>query len=192
MRYTGAILASCCAVVLVASSFTATAAPPAAGKPTIWATWITRDIEIDLQDLPKLYTCNDLWYKLHGVLLAIGAREYMDIKPYQCGAQASGGGRSPRIDVRFQTLRELTGADIRWAQTSAKRKTVRLGPGQPKILDSSDCALLSQLNGTLFSYLGTHVVETDLQCSSPEAGHNFSLAVDTLIAVPVTSSHTRA
>ncbi len=184
MRRTGALFAASCAFALALGPLTASAAPPPGGPSATWATWITRDVQIDLRNLPKPYTCDDLWYKVRGVLLAIGAREYMSISPHNCGARASGGGRSPSIEAKFQTLRALSGPDARWAQTSAVPKTVRLGPGEPQTLDTSDCALLSQLNETLFSYLGAHVVAADLKCSSPQSERKFSLAVEALIAVP--------
>ena len=186
MWRTGVIAACSCA--LAASSLVAGAAAPgtaaASAPPVTWATWITRDVQIPLQNLPKAYSCDDLWYKLRGILLAIGARQYMSIMPYNCGSNAPGGGRSPTLDLKFQTLRVLTGADTRWAQTKAERKTVRLGPGEPKILDSSDCALVSQLSGTLFSYLNLHVVTSDLECSPPPSARKFGIAVDTVIALP--------
>jgi hypothetical protein len=182
------VVACSCTLALATSSLSAHAAAPAATPPVTWATWITRDIHIDLPNLPRAYSCDDLWYKLHAILLAIGAREYMAITPYHCAANAAGGGRSPSVDLKFQTLRELTGVDARWAQTSAMRKTVRLGPGEPKVLDSSDCALLSQLQGTLFAYLEMHVVASNLECSSPQATRKFSIVVDTLLAVPTQHS----
>ena len=170
----------------VAASATAEHASPSAQSP--WATWITRDIQIDVKDLPKPYSCDALWYKLHGVLLAIGAREYMAVTPYKCGPKAAGGGESPTLDLKFQTLRALSGADAQWAQTRARWKVVRLAPGEPKILDSGDCALLSQLNGTLFTYLDMHIVSANLQCSGPPSAQKFSISVDALIAQPSTPS----
>ncbi|HTW37206.1 MAG TPA: hypothetical protein VMD49_01405 [Steroidobacteraceae bacterium] len=184
MWRSGVIGACACVLALAASAPSAHAASAAAATPVTWATWITRDVEVNLQNLPKAYSCDDLWYKLHGILLAIGAREYMSITPYGCGAKASGAGRSPTLDLKFQTLRVLTGADARWAQTKAARRTVRLGPGEPKTLDASDCALLSQLSGTLFSYLDMHVVTSDLECSAPQSAHGFSIVVDAIVALP--------
>jgi hypothetical protein len=187
MWRTGIVLACSCVVTLAASSFTARAAPPPTPA-TTWATWIMRDVQFDLPNLPKAYSCDDLWYRLRGVLLAIGAREYMDIRTYNCAANAPGGGRSPSVELKFYTLRALTGADARWAQTGAVRKIVRLGPGEPKILDPSDCALLAQLQGTLFTYLDMHVIAADLPCSSPQASRKFSISVDALVAVPSKNS----
>jgi hypothetical protein len=192
-----------CAVVLLASLFVSSvaAAAPAHASPATpaqqtpstqptWATWITRDIQIDLKDLPRSYSCDQLWYKLRGVLFAIGAREYMAITPYNCGPKAAGAGRAATLDLKFQTLRALSGPDARWAQTSAVWRVVRIAPGEPKILDPSDCALLSQLNGTLFSYLELHVVSADLQCSGPPSAQKFSISLDALIAQP--SAHPAA
>lgn len=157
----------------------------ATGEP---ATWITRDVEVNLQKLPKTYTCDALWYKLHGILLAIGARQYMSITPYNCGRGAASDGRSPTLDLKFQTLRALSGANARWAETTAVRRTVRLGPGEPKTLEPGDCALLAQLEGTLFAYLGMHVVATNLECSSPRGASRFSLSVEALAEKTAQSS----
>ncbi|MGB6450381.1 MAG: hypothetical protein WBE92_06485 [Steroidobacteraceae bacterium] len=162
-------------------------APQTAGEP---ATWITRDVELKLQNLPKVYSCDDLWYKLHGILLAIGARQYMSIRPYYCGHGAANAGRSPMVDLRFQTLRALSGANAKWADTTAVDKVVRLGPGEPKILDTGDCALLEQLDGTLFASLNMHVVATDLDCSSPRSAARFNLSVQALTPQPAQSSGT--
>jgi len=181
------VLASWSLTLLSAASFASEVASQQtpSGAET-WATWITRDVQIPLQGLPKTYTCDALWYKLHGILLAIGARKYMDIMRYNCGAKAAGGGRSPTLDLKFQTLRALSGAEARWAQTKAVQKVVRLGPGEPKTLDSGDCALLSQLNDTLFAYLQLHVLSTDLSCSAPRSAQAFGLSVEALIATPDT------
>ncbi len=151
--------------------------PQAAGQP---AAWITRDVELNLQNLPKVYSCNDLWYKLRDILLAIGARHYMSIMPYDCGPGAANAGRSPTVDLKFQTLRVLSGVNVRWADTTAVSKVVRLAPGAPKIIDAGDCALLAQLDGTLFPYLNMPVVAKDVECSRPRSAARFSLSVQAL------------
>jgi len=142
---------------------------------TEWAAWINRDIELALQDLPRAYTCDELWYRFHAILLAIGAREYMSIESYDCAK----GGRSPRVDLKFFTLRQVTGDQIRWANTRAVEKTVVLAPGQPTRLEPDDCALVRQLKGTLFPYLDLPVTSARFDCSDPSA-HDFELAARVL------------
>lgn len=185
MKY-GAVVSRVCLLALGAAPF---AAPAGATQPTSQpAAWITRDVEVNLQSLPKTYSCDDLWYRLHGILLAIGARQYMSITPYHCGRGATDGGRSPTLDLKFQILRALSAANARWADTRAVRTTVRLAPGEPKILDAGDCSLLEQLEGTLFAYLNVHVVSSDLQCSAPQAAGRFSLSVQVLAEKPASVS----
>lgn len=182
MRHPATLLACVCLLALAAPPF-ASAATQASGEP---ATWITRDVEIKLQNLPETYTCDDLWYKLHGILLAIGARQYMSITPYNCGPAAARGGRSPTLDLKFQVLRTLSGANVKWAETTAVNQVVRLGPGEPKILGAGDCALLAQLEGTLFSYLGMNAVPANLECSAARGGgaSHFGLSVEVLTEEP--------
>lgn len=146
---------------------------------TEWAAWINRDIELDLQDLPHTYTCDDLWYKLHAILLAIGAREYMSIERFDCGKGASSGGGSQRVHLRFFTLRQVTGDQVRWANTRAMEKTVTLAPGQPVRLEPEDCTLVRQLKGTLFPYLDLPATSARFDCSAPSA-HDFELSIRVL------------
>ncbi len=183
MRHRAAVALGCLLALGAARDGTA----DSAGTP---ATWITRELEINLQGLPKAYSCDDLWYKLHGILLAIGAREYMAITPYDCGHAAAGGGRSPTLDLKFQTLRALSGANVRWAQTTAVSRIVRLAPGEPKILDAGDCALLEQLEGTLFAYLGLHAVSSHLDCSAPRRAARFDVSLEALVETSTPASET--
>jgi len=163
------------------ASAASAAAESSASAPagTEWAAWINRDVEIDLQDLPQTYSCDQLWYKLRAVLLAIGAREYMAIEPYYCGKGARDGGRSPSLHLRFQTLRTVTGKEVRWANTRAVEQTVVLKPGEPKRLDAGDCALVKQLQGTLFAYLDIPVSAARFECAAPSQ-HDFDLSVRVL------------
>jgi len=64
---------------------------------------MAHDIVVDLRDLPKAYSCDDLRNKLRDVLLAIGSRP-LQIATYRCERALGAGGRSPGIHLRFDTL----------------------------------------------------------------------------------------
>lgn len=162
----------------------AQAAPPGSPPGTGWAAWIDRDIQVDFQNLPRAYSCNDLWYKLHAVLLAVGAREYMSITPYDCGNGAAHGGRSPSVHLRFQTLRPVTGKDVLWANTHAAPRVVRLAPGEPTRLEAGDCVLVKQLEGTLFAYLGLKADTEKFECAATPSPGDFALSVKVLARWP--------
>src|SRR5690348_4653616 len=54
----------------------------AAPRPALWRTF---NMIVNLQNLPRTYTCNELWYELHGILQRLGAWPYsINILPYNC------------------------------------------------------------------------------------------------------------
>ncbi len=146
------------------------------------AQWRPNDLIVELHDLPKVYSCDELWYKFHGVLLQIGARPRMNILAYDCGSEAGAAAYSPRVHLQFQTLEAIPANDARWADTQAAYRTVRLGPGSPTTLNDSDCELLSQIKDLLLPALSDdHTIAFHLACQSVSARHAaFALTVSVL------------
>ena len=146
----------------------------AASAPAVWA---PHELIVDLHDLPRRYTCDDLWYKFRGVLLTLGARQDMEILPYRCEAN------SPQVQLKFSTPKLLEGANARWAELTAVTRKVQIAPGSPDKLDSSDCELMAQVKASLLAYLGDPIVSYRLPCQSPgEAGEPaFDLTLKVLV-----------
>jgi len=148
----------------------------ASQAPTEPAEWRTYDLLVDLQDLPRTYSCDELWYKFRDVLKALGARAGMSITPYHCGSAGGGAGQSPDVEAAFQLPQPLQGAAKRYAQFSVVAHAVRLAPGTPRSLLPSDCEFVRQLRGTLLAALPLHVTAADFDCSAAHA--SFALTVD--------------
>ena len=150
----------------------------AGGAPTKPAVWFAHDMIVDLQDLPKRYSCDDLWYRFHDVLLSIGARPDMQIFAYQCNT------RSPRVHLQFSLLQTVSGGEIKYAGLQAGTEAIRLEPRHPRSLDASDCALLQQSKDTLLPALPVRVLSYRLSCVAPTSGHRqFYLSVQALSPV---------
>lgn len=146
------------------------------------AVWIQHDIVVHLEDLPRRYSCDDLWYKFRDVLLALGARQNMRILAYRCESALGAIARSPSVHLQFELPQAVQGGDVRWADMQANPRTVRLGPGSPASLDASDCELLRQIKSGLLPALSDHVVAYHLACqAAPAARHPFSLSVQALV-----------
>lgn len=158
----------------------AAAAAYATPSPVSPAQWRTYDLLIDLQDLPRSYSCTDLWYKFRDVLLRIGARHYMLIEPERCQVKGGPAERSPRVHVKLQMPYRLSGAQTRYADTSSSEHLIRLAPGEPASLQDSDCALLQQLRDELLGALPVRVAAADFHCAA--AGGQFALTVDAQVA----------
>ena len=163
----------------------------AAGAPSAQpAEWRGYDLLIDFQDLPRTYSCDELWYKFRDVLRKLGARAYMTITPYHCGYLGGGAAQSPHVEVKFQLPQPLQGAATRYAQISAANRPVRLAPGAPRSLLPSDCEFVRQLQGTLLAALPLHVTVADFNCSAAPA--SFALTLNALLAVPPVSRQAQA
>lgn len=146
------------------------------------AEWRSYDLLVDFKNLPRPYTCNELWYRLQDLLAAIGARHYPQVVTYHCGPTPAASSRSPSVELQFQLPQALSAADARYADVPVVRATVRLGPGTPRSFNGEDCELLRQLGTLLLPALPLHTVGPGLTCPAAGAAHHaFALEVQALI-----------
>lgn len=157
----------------------AAAAAPAAAGPAEWRAF---DINVRLEKLPRPYTCDELWYRFHDVLLAIGARPDLQILTYHCADTRAASGRSPSVQLEFRLPIALTAAQARYADLAAVQRTIRLAPGEPHSLTRGDCELLRQMTASLLAALPVQVVGAAPSCrGGAAAGQPFALEVQALI-----------
>ena len=145
---------------------------------------------VKLQNLPKNYSCYDLWYKFRDVLQKIGARPDWKITTHGCFFSGNAPARSPQVELKFYLPQALSPAQARWADVKAMSRTVSLRPdGRPHGLDKSDCGLLKQINDELLPALPVHVLDAHLDCDSPaERQHGYLISVQALAAVPAAAA----
>jgi len=193
MRYLGRIAASGCALALAGlcaitpavaheSGAAGNAAAPAAARPALWRTY---DMIVNLKDLPRTYTCDQLWYEFHGILLRLGAWPYsLNVLPYHCSPNPTGSLKSPDVQVGFQLPFFLDGVAAKSAPAKAIERTIRLSAGDPDTLHPSDCQLMQQISETLLASLPVRVDDQHFDCSAPprRAG-NFNVTVSLPVAV---------
>lgn len=166
-------------VVLIVSSTAATAA-----ESPMPAVWTAHTLIVDLGNLPKRYSCDDLWYKFKAVLLTLGARSDLKIFPFRCERSVGSTAYSPKVQLEFSTPRAVSAKDAQWADLQAVSKSIRLQPGSPDRLDAKDCELLDQIKSTLLPYLEDPVTGFNLACQAPQTAEpSFGLTVTALIPV---------
>ena len=90
------------ALAFVSAAYAAAPAQPRSDAAAQPAEWLQHDLIVSLHNLPRTYSCNDLWYKFRDVLLAIGARADYKILPYDCGS------RSPQVQLNFMLPQALS------------------------------------------------------------------------------------
>lgn len=162
------------------------AASDSAAQP---AEWMPHSMLVELRDLPKHYSCDDLWYKFRAILLAIGAEpNALEIRVYRC---QDADARSPGVQLRFGLPGTIPGLKPDQTSLLAVTKTIQLAPGKTQSLEAGDCELLKQIRDTLLASLPVKVDDSNLNCAVPQREPSqFGLFVQAL--VPVESGETSA
>ncbi len=177
MRRLGAVLLGGLLAAVPISGWAHAAHAPVAGQPAVWRTY---DLVVDLDHLPRTYTCDQLWYVFHGILLRLGVPiDTLNVLPYHCSRSPSGDLRSPHVQVSFRMPEVLHGKAVKWAELSADRRLIAIGPGEPKRLKPTDCRLLRQIRETLLESLPVKVAHSDLLCGQHRP---FGLTVQVWVA----------
>jgi hypothetical protein len=158
----------------------AVAAVDAAAATSTPARWRSYDVLLEFHQLPRTYSCDELWYKVRDVLLRLGARPSMTITPYACGFRGGGEARSPSVEVKFQAPEPLAGSATRYADTTVSEQAVRLAPGSPSSLKAGDCEFMRQLQETLLAGLPVRITGSVSGCTPP--ANSFALTVDAPLA----------
>jgi hypothetical protein len=141
------------------------------------AVWSLHNTIVDFENLPHPYACDDLWYKFHDVLLALGARPDLKITFYQCG-------RSPSVHLQFSLPRELRGSEVNYATLQAIDATFLIKAGRPSAFQASDCELVRQIKDTFLSELPVRVMSYRLTCDAPRIeARRYRLSVQALTPV---------
>jgi hypothetical protein len=175
LRAVPGVAVLCVALLMVAGGSAADSRPD-----STFAQWRSWDLLVELHDLPRAYTCNELWYRFRDVLMAIGARPFPQVLAYRCAATAAASTRSPSVQLQFQLPDPLPQSLSRYADVAVERSTVRLGPGKVASFTAADCELLRQMNDKLLAALPVQVVGT-LNCPPASSKERFALEVQALL-----------
>jgi len=128
------LLGLACTSLMAAA--TVRAAAPSPTQPA--AAWMPHDVLVEYRNLPRAYSCDELWHKVCDML-----RTPTD-------------GRSPKLQVRFLTLRALDPQETRWAEAEATAETV------VELLEQTQEDLLSTVSNL-------HAVGAGLRCEESVA-----------------------
>jgi hypothetical protein len=170
----------------IAASMLLQVSSASASAATQLAFWAQHD-EIDyLDNLPRPYSCDELYYKYRDVLLRLGARPGMKIYAYGCvhGDRVASKVR-PHVDLTYEIPKALPPSAVTPSSLQAKLQTLHLGPGHPKALDTGDCILVEDMRQTVLASFASHFDTGDPHCSSTHSlSRKFDVEVQTLLPLP--------
>ncbi len=146
-------------------------------------------VVVKLHDLPKNYSCYDLWYRFREVLEKIGARPDWKITTQGCVFSGNTPARSPQVELEFYFPEALSPAQAKWSDVKAAQSTVVLEPGTASnSLDQSDCELVKQIRDGLLPALPVQVLDAHVNCSPAGPRHPYRISVQTLMPVAATTA----
>src|ERR1700719_1536202 len=88
-------------VVSIPATLASAAGEPSSGSTGQAALWTAHDLIVNFRHLPKIYSCDALWYKFRDVLRALGARPDLSIVTFQCGRELGSLALSPQVHLYF-------------------------------------------------------------------------------------------
>ena len=162
------------------------AAAPQSQPPPQPAVWMQHMLQVNLNNLPKVYSCYDLWYRFREVLQKLGARPDWKITTQGCAFSGTTQNRSPQVELEFYFPEALPPAQAKWSDVKAVPGTVVLEAGSARnSLDKSDCELVKQIKDALLPALPVQVLEAHVECGSAgDPQHPYRISIQTLAAVP--------
>jgi hypothetical protein len=152
------------------------AAPAAAADTPVTAYWGQHNEVDELNQLPKTYACDDLYYVYRDILFKLGARP-TKIYTYGCTRAGQAVSGTPRVDLAYSAPRDTQGRP----GFHANRQSIRLAPGDPKSLTADDCVLLGDMRQTVIASIASKIDDHGLSCDSPKSKKRFELVVEALL-----------
>lgn len=143
--------------------------------------WARHDEIERLEDLPKRYSCNDLYYKYRDVLALLGAPAGASILSFGCSGTSGTSLKDPtRVELRYQIATPFPASAQPQASLKIAQRTITLQPGSPRSLQADDCALVQKMAGLLIPASGAHVESSVTHCSPAEhAGGDYHVVIRT-------------
>lgn len=180
------IAGSVAIVMLATGNGAARASTPAPQR----AYWAPHD-EIDyLDNLPRTYSCDELYYKYRAVLLRLGARPDMTIYTYGCTGSKGAAANRPHVDLTYTIPQPVPSQLNSNSMLRARLETVEIGVGNPKVLSESDCTLMDDMRQTVLSSFSKDIEVRGSRCGQ-RGGRSkpYTLLVQTMIPIaPSTAS----
>jgi hypothetical protein len=150
----------------------------AAGEEAVPAVWKTQELKFDYVGFTSRYSCDGLRDKVESVLLLLGARRDLEVRPVGC----SGMGRPeplPSLRIKMSTLMPAGQGDAMDA-LEARWKTVSLG-GFDK-LTGGDCELADQIRTRILPLFTSRNLKAQTDCVPHQLPPgNILLDVDVLV-----------
>src|SRR5215469_6036666 len=149
----------------------AIAQPPAESNaaqstPPTWAVWTPKELRFTYMGFTSHYSCDGLADKMRSIVLQLGARRDLKVRPTPCSGQLGRPTEFPGVTVNMNVLTPWDAASANAAATPvpAHWKLVEISTDRDPLREAGDCELIEQVKTRVLPLFTTRKVEYHSTC----------------------------
>jgi hypothetical protein len=168
MQYRRTVPLSLVALAFLALSIAteALAEAPAENAPPVWAVWTPKELRFVYSGFTSYYSCDGLRDKMRAILLQLGARPDLTVRPLPCSGVAGRPTVFPGVTVNMNVLAPWDPQTANAAATPvpAHWKTVVITTDLDPLREAGDCELIEQVKSRVQPLFNARNVEYHSTC----------------------------
>lgn len=175
------------AVLLLAVPMGATAAEGNAGADGgESAVWAPQELRFLYQGFTSHYSCDGLEAKVRTVLIELGARQDLTVRPSGCSSPFGVPDPFPAVAIKMNVLKPAggTGTSSDAPTVAARWKSVQVRLDRDPVWEAGDCELLEQIKQKILPLFSTRAVDFASNCVPHQAYLGTRLAAELLFPDP--------
>ena len=147
------------------------AEPPAESNaaqstPPTWAVWTPKELRFTYMGFTSHYSCDGLADKMRSIVLQLGARHDLKVRPMPCSGQLGRPTEFPGVTVNMNVLTpwDAASANATVTPVPAHWKLVELSTDRDPLREAGDCELIEQVKARVLPLFTTRNIDYHSTC----------------------------
>ena len=170
MQYRPRVPVSALALALCLSLATAARAQapaaPTDTAPPAWGVWTPKELRFTYMGFTSHYSCDGLRDKVRAILLQLGARPDLTVRPVPCSGLSGRPTEFPGVTVNMHVLApfDASKANANVTPVPAQWKTVQISTDLDPLREAGDCELIEQVKSRVLPLFYARHVDYHSSC----------------------------
>jgi hypothetical protein len=167
MQYRPRVPVTALALALLLSiGAAASAQVPAESPQPAWGVWTPKELRFTYMGFTSRYSCDGLRDKMRSILLQLGARPDLTVRPVPCSGLAGRPTEFPGVTVNMNVLAPFdpAKANANVTPVPAHWKTVQISTDLDPLREAGDCELIEQVKSRVLPLFYARHVEYHSSC----------------------------
>jgi len=141
-------------------------AAPAESAPPTWAVWTPKELRFVYMGFTSHYSCDGLADKMRSIVLQLGARPDLNVRPVPCSGTLGRPTEFPGVTVNMNVLVpwDASSANATVTPVPAHWKRIEISTDRDPLREAGDCELIEQVKTRVLRLFTTRNVEYHSTC----------------------------